>query len=551
MKTFYCFIGILLFSILPFCNSFAQWSTDPYNNLIVGYGLLPEIASDSAGGCYITYEQNLGYPRRLILERLNRYGYKPWGIGKRILGEFPEQSSAKIVEDGQHGVIISYQDYYSGGMSGPWISRLRVQRVDSSGNFLWGPTGVRVSLSETNQGNQAIVADGQGGCIVTWVDTLYTLRIQRIDNTGNRVFSDSGIAIATGIYGHPYVPLLSKPSPDIVIVGYSSTIFSLQSRLIKIDINGNIVWPSEVTLDFLLMNMVSDLYGGVICSGRRSSSGVTRIVCQRIDSSGIKLWNEPFVVLADSASLNNAGIPISTTDDGGGVFCWIKQQGDSLQLFAQRLSQDGMKIWYQLGVNVSQTVSQKQIPKSIGSFEKSSIFIWTDSRSPRGFYTQKLDSISTRLWDSTDVPLTIRNGNQIWLRIITDGSDGFVSVWYEEPSFAILAQQVSKYGNLGEVITNVKENFRDKIMQEFALYQNYPNPFNSSTIIKYETPKGDWVKLEVFDILGKKLKTLVDQYQHPGVYHVTFDANDIASGVYVYKLQTTQLIQIKKLTIIK
>jgi hypothetical protein len=78
--------------------------------LIVGYGLNPEIASDSAGGCYITYEQNTTYPRRLILERLDRYSYKPWGSGKRIVGLLREQRFAKITEDGQSGVIISYLD---------------------------------------------------------------------------------------------------------------------------------------------------------------------------------------------------------------------------------------------------------------------------------------------------------------------------------------------------------------------------------------------------------------------------------------------------------
>ena len=71
-----CWLAVCVLSPL---TVMAQWSTNPSNNLIVGYGLNPELASDSSGGCYITYEQNTGYPRRLLLERLNRYGYKPWG----------------------------------------------------------------------------------------------------------------------------------------------------------------------------------------------------------------------------------------------------------------------------------------------------------------------------------------------------------------------------------------------------------------------------------------------------------------------------------------
>jgi len=81
----------LILPLLIACsiNLFSQWSTDPNNNLIVGYGLDPHICSDSAGGCYITYDyDNIYYPRKLALERLNKYGYKPWGTLKQILGEF-------------------------------------------------------------------------------------------------------------------------------------------------------------------------------------------------------------------------------------------------------------------------------------------------------------------------------------------------------------------------------------------------------------------------------------------------------------------------------
>ncbi len=52
------------------------------------------------------------YPRRLALERLDKYGYKPWGTLKQILGELPEQSHAEIIEDGEGGVIVSYEDRF-------------------------------------------------------------------------------------------------------------------------------------------------------------------------------------------------------------------------------------------------------------------------------------------------------------------------------------------------------------------------------------------------------------------------------------------------------
>jgi len=65
----YCLVLVLV--LLKPLVIYAQWSTDPSNNLIVGYGLLPELCSDSSGGCYITYEQSTTYPKHLIFNKLS------------------------------------------------------------------------------------------------------------------------------------------------------------------------------------------------------------------------------------------------------------------------------------------------------------------------------------------------------------------------------------------------------------------------------------------------------------------------------------------------
>ncbi|MEJ2104647.1 MAG: hypothetical protein P8X47_08740, partial [Ignavibacteriaceae bacterium] len=188
MRTIYLFILMILSAF----TLNAQWATDPNNNLIVGYGLDPHICSDSTGGCYITYDYNsTSYPRWLALERLNKYGYKPWGTLKQILGELPEQSHAQIIEDGEGGVIVSFEDYELNWPS--YTSRIRVQNVDSNGNFLWGTTGVKVTLDEMNQGSQKIVNDGEGGAVVVWVNTFAEYKVNRISSDGQRIWGDSGI----------------------------------------------------------------------------------------------------------------------------------------------------------------------------------------------------------------------------------------------------------------------------------------------------------------------------------------------------------------------
>lgn len=86
---------------------------------------------------------------------------------------------------------------------------------------------------------------------------------------------------------------------------------------------------------------------------------------------------------------------------------------------------------------------------------------------------------------------------------------------------------------------------------KFSLSQNYPNPFNPSTTINYDLPKASVVKLTVFDILGRKVATLANERKEAGYHQVVFNAQALASGVYLYRLEAGNNIFVKKLTLIK
>lgn len=85
----------------------------------------------------------------------------------------------------------------------------------------------------------------------------------------------------------------------------------------------------------------------------------------------------------------------------------------------------------------------------------------------------------------------------------------------------------------------------------FELSQNYPNPFNPTTRIRYSLPNEDHVRLDVFDITGRLVATLVDSYRAAGTYEVTFDGSGLASGVYIYRLRNSETMLTKKLMLIK
>jgi hypothetical protein len=85
----------------------------------------------------------------------------------------------------------------------------------------------------------------------------------------------------------------------------------------------------------------------------------------------------------------------------------------------------------------------------------------------------------------------------------------------------------------------------------FNLEQNYPNPFNPSTSIKYSVPETGNIRLSVFNIVGEEVAVLVDGFTQAGFYEVTFDASNLSTGVYLYKLQSANSVQTKKMMLLK
>lgn len=98
--------------------------------------------------------------------------------------------------------------------------------------------------------------------------------------------------------------------------------------------------------------------------------------------------------------------------------------------------------------------------------------------------------------------------------------------------------------------TNIDQKMNN-IPVKFGLEQNYPNPFNPTTVIKYELPKSGLVKINIYDALGREIKTLINKQEPAGNYEITFDAAKIPSGVYFYRLTAGNYTETKKMVLQK
>lgn len=128
----------------------------------------------------------------------------------------------------------------------------------------------------------------------------------------------------------------------------------------------------------------------------------------------------------------------------------------------------------------------------------------------------------------------LRNGKiyTAWTR--TNGNSS--SIW----------MNILDFNNPLVVVNHVEE-----IPQSYSLLQNYPNPFNPTTTIEYSISSGADVKIIVLDLLGRKIRTLVDEEKSVGNYKVKFDASGLSSGVYFYRLQTNEFVRTKRFILLR
>jgi hypothetical protein len=138
-------------------------------------------------------------------------------------------------------------------------------------------------------------------------------------------------------------------------------------------------------------------------------------------------------------------------------------------------------------------------------------------------------------------PLTAFNNNPtngLWVLAIADGAGGdtgYLKAW---------CLYITYQGLLGGIHTV-------EIPNQYSLSQNYPNPFNPTTTIKYGIPKAGIVTLKIYDLLGREVATLVNERKDPGVYNVDFNATNMASGIYLYKISSGDFSAVKKMMLVK
>lgn len=158
----------------------------------------------------------------------------------------------------------------------------------------------------------------------------------------------------------------------------------------------------------------------------------------------------------------------------------------------------------------------------------------------------------------TNTPNMNENLAHLAPTLYTDGNGGYKAFFvmsYELGVEGLFTSDLSPFVYYSKAVdltltTDLNDEINDKDFS-YELSQNYPNPFNPSTTIKYALPSEAKVTLKVYDMLGQEVAELVNEVQNEGSYNVTFDASNLASGVYAYELNAGNFVSTKKMMLIK
>jgi hypothetical protein len=204
--------------------------------------------------------------------------------------------------------------------------------------------------------------------------------------------------------------------------------------------------------------------------------------------------------------------------------------------------------WSSLGTGSSNGVSGGDFPYVYAlAVSGNEVVVGGNFTSAGGVSANRVARFNTQTNTWSSLGTGSSNGVNNYVRALAVvGNEVFVGGVFTEAG-GVSANYVARW-NSG---TSRVEQLSSTAPKTFLLEQNYPNPFNPSTTIRYQLPVASEVKLEVYDVLGKKIATVVNERQSAGSYQVVWNASGLSSGTYFYRLQAGTFVETKKMIMVK
>jgi hypothetical protein len=499
----------------------------------------------------------------------------------------------EIVTDNSGNVYVTGRKFSNGNED------ILTHKIGPGGNLLWAVT-FNGNMNSNDYGC-AIAADNNqnvyvAGAVRDSVTNYYDIAVIKYDANGNMLwvkkyngpgsFDDIPKKIAVDIAGNVFVAGTSYgDNTDYAVIKYNSA--GLQQWVYRY--SGALGGADE------LYDMKLDNGGDIIVTGSSigTGSGLDYATIKIYNSSGLQAWvsryfnNEGGGIPDEAASLDIA--------QNGDVYVTGSSYSinNGMDIFTQKYSgSTGAQQWSRryIGTGNAQTDLGKKIvsDKYGNAFVIGTTYISNEANKRTSII--KYDSFGNEQWvkthvtnvtDEDPVSAAVDTAGNLYIEIQTfennvyeyktvkyissNGITGWeqdYSVGYNSfPSALTVDKQFNVYvtGQLGSKSGTIKysQNLvgihanNNNVADKFSLEQNFPNPFNPSTTIGFSITGHSFVKITVYDITGKLVSTLLDESKNAGLYTIVFNAANLSSGTYFYKIETDVFSEVKKMLLVK
>lgn len=520
-------ILIMLLSLSGLQAQVSQQWVSRYNGLSNSDDELMYSVIDGSGNVYVT-GYNSSSSDDIITVKYNSSGQEQWVATFNGPGNSDDYPSA-ICVDMSGNVYVNGGSYIGGNLNYETI------KYNSAGIQQWVVTITGFMGADIL--SNSMVVDGSGNSFLN-IESTGGNKTIKLNTSGQIVWMTSGYngypnSISIDSSGNVYVT--GNRFPDVFTKKYNPA----GQQQWEAIYNG----PAN-SYDFAEA-ITTDKSGNVYVTGSSYNSNANEdFLTIKYNSSGLQQWAATYNGPADS---NDYSYSIAV-DESGNVYVNGTRdviQGRTIADYTTiKYNSSGIEQWVRTynGTGNSSDYSGSVVLDAIGN-----IYVTGGSTglgTGRDWATIKYNPLGEQQW------VARYNGPG-------NGDDGAGSIKVDA-SGNVYVSGISKGAGTGDDFTTIKYSQLTGVSQnfgsnpdKFSLSQNYPNPFNPITIIRYSITENSFTTLKVYDLLGNEAATLVNERQNAGSYSIDFNASNLSSGIYFYKLQAGDFVETKRMTLIK
>ena len=527
------------------------------------FDVAPKVCVTSEGGTVITWQSD----DAIIMQRIAGNGTLVWGPNGITLSCADTYSWPQpfAVED-DHILLKFFHD------TGPAYSPTRhclMQKFDNDGNAAWASDTVVSDAGGISAWTQIfpIESDGANGCFIAWHDDRdnnmdASSFIQHVNSDGTVGFTANGIELSTQAARENYYPTIAFNSTNWELYTYWMETNSDQNQRglygQKLDAEGNRLWTDsgkaiiEISATGIIPIAARQANDDVIVCFEEASGAVNSFIkATRLDADGEFVWDNDFVTMCSVAS-SKVHSEASNFAYSQIICAWEDDRNGGTDIFAQNITIDGEIGMIEEFVWIT-NFTATYINENVSLF-------WTTEWELDNYYWNIYRSDTENFGEAIQInPGTILGQGTI--NEPTDyeyiDEDNFLAgntYWYWLETINAIGE-CAILEPISITIQGVGINENEIVTDNYCL-SNYPNPFNPITNISYSINETENVMIEVYNLRGQLVKTLVNEIQETGEYNVVWNGTDnsnkpVSSGVYLYKMKSGNYISTKKMILMK